>query len=85
MELVITAEGTARMMYQEELDLSTLGQAYVKRASHVEPDDQGLWWADLKPVDGPTLGPFQRRNEAVRAEIDWIVGQLAKSLMLTIT
>ena len=72
------------MIYQEEIDLSALGAAQIQRVSHVEPDEQGRWWADLSPVDGPILGPFPKRNEAVRGEIDWIVEQLAKSLLFIV-
>ena len=28
----------------------------IIRASHVEPDRQGRWLADLSPVAGPVLG-----------------------------
>ena len=38
------------------------------RASHVEPNDQGRWFADLAPVNGPILGPYTRRTEALEAE-----------------
>ena len=36
------------------------------------PDDQGRWWADLAPVDGPTFGPFDRRTQALDAERAWL-------------
>ncbi|MCI0640167.1 MAG: hypothetical protein L0Y70_13925 [Gemmataceae bacterium] len=44
----------------------------VERASHVEPDPVGHWWADLAPVGGPLLGPFDRRSEALQAESTWL-------------
>jgi hypothetical protein len=72
MELVITANGEIRLIYQEEVDLSTLGAACIQRASHVEPDAHGRWWADLRPVDGPILGPFEQRRLALTAEILWL-------------
>jgi hypothetical protein len=49
-----------------------LGQLTITRASHVEPDNRGLWQADLTPVGGPLLGPFERRSEALAAERDWL-------------
>lgn len=30
------------------------------------------FWADLGPVDGPILGPFETRGEALAAEAVWI-------------
>ena len=72
MNLVISASGVIRCLYDEVIDLNALGKATIMRASYVEPDDQGRWWADLHPVDGPVLGPFTLRSEALRAERDWL-------------
>jgi hypothetical protein len=44
----------------------------IQRASHVEPDASGAWWADLNPVNGPRLGPFAYRSEALTAEAEWL-------------
>ena len=41
----------------------------ITRASRVEPDAEGFWWADMGPVDGPVLGPFR----ALQAESGWLV------------
>ncbi len=30
------------------------------------------WWADLLPVDGPVLGPFDTNTEALEAEVVWL-------------
>lgn len=32
----------------------------------------GRWWADLTPVAGPVLGPFDSRAQALQAESDWL-------------
>src|SRR6185369_18080020 len=50
MELVIDRVGQVRCVYEEAIDLSALGAVSIQRASHVEPDGQGQWWADLAPV-----------------------------------
>ena len=60
--------GDVRCVYGEELDLRELGKLQITRASHVEPDRDGFWWADTGPVDGPVLGPFKNRTEALGAE-----------------
>ena len=31
-----------------------------------------VWWADLTPVDGPVLGPFNTRDYALKEEIEWL-------------
>jgi hypothetical protein len=38
----------------------------------VEPDRDGCWWADMGPVDGPALGPFRNRTEALGTERGWL-------------
>jgi hypothetical protein len=73
MELVVDAGGDVRCVYGEELDLRELGKLQITRASHVEPDRDGFWWADMAPVDGPVLGPFRSRTEALEAERGWLI------------
>ena len=72
MELVIETTGNARCVYGEELDLRALGSLEIRRGSHVEPTADGLWTADLAPVGGPILGPFEHRCSALEAEIAWL-------------
>jgi len=72
MELIISADGNARCVYGEELNLSALGEIQIRRASHVEPDESGQWWVDLSPVGGPKLGPFTIRSAALEAEMAWL-------------
>jgi hypothetical protein len=45
----------------------------ITRASHVEPDRDGFWWADMGPVAGPVLGPFRSRTEALETERGWLL------------
>jgi hypothetical protein len=72
MELVVDAGGDVRCVYGEELDLRELGKLQITRASHVEPDRDGNWWADMGPVNGPVLGPFRSRSVALGAERGWL-------------
>ncbi len=73
MELVVGVDGVARCIYDEALDLREIGKLQINRASHVEPDRDGFWWADMGPVDGPVLGPFRSRTEALGAEREWLL------------
>ena len=72
MLLVVEPGGRVRCRYGEAIDLAVLGVLSVRRASHVEPDGAGAWWADLSPAGGPRLGPYRLRSEALRAEADWL-------------
>jgi hypothetical protein len=77
MELVVAVDGYARCIYDEALDLREIGKLKITRASHVEPDRDGYWWADMGPVDGPVLGPYGSRSEALRAEREWLAARLS--------
>jgi hypothetical protein len=72
-ELVVGCDGGVKCIYDEELDLRALGRLRITRASQVEPDLDGNWWADMGPVGGPVLGPFGTRGGALAAERGWLV------------
>jgi hypothetical protein len=73
MDLIIDGAGTIRCIYDEAVDLHALGSVTIRRASHVEPDEHGRWWADLSPLGGPMLGAFGCRSEALAAEEGWLI------------
>ena len=71
--ITIGTDGTARMIYSDELaDLLAQGTSTIRRASHVEPAPNGGWIADMSPSDGPVLGPFALRQQALDAEVAWL-------------
>ena len=72
MDILVETTGAVRCLYGEAIDLSSLGQLQISRASHVEPDADGQWLADLTPLVGPVLGPFPCRSDALAAEAAWI-------------
>ena len=75
MELIIQPGGLARCVYDETIELAALGPLDIRRASHVEPTADGRWTADLSPVHGPILGPFDHRTEALAAEQAWLAAR----------
>ena len=77
MDLFVDSAGDIRCIYGEELDLREIGKLQITRASHVEPDRDGVWWADMGPVRGPVLGPFKNRTEALQAERGWLITDTA--------
>ena len=72
MQLIVHVDGAVSCLYDEAIDLTAMGSLKIERGSHVEPDDQGRWFADMAPVSGPKLGPFDRRSEALVAERTWL-------------
>jgi hypothetical protein len=65
-------DGVARCIYDEGIDLREIGTLKITRASHVVPDAEGYWWADMGPSGGPVLGPYESRSEALGAERGWL-------------
>jgi hypothetical protein len=71
-DLLIDKRGQVRCVYAEAVDLRHFGPLTIRRASHVEPTEDGRWTADLSPVDGPLMGPFPSRSTALQAEHEWL-------------
>ncbi|QDU76854.1 hypothetical protein Pan97_39110 [Bremerella volcania] len=73
MRLLIEPSGNCRCVYSEAIDVRQIGETSIRRGSHVEPTADGQWTADLSPVNGPVLGPFSTRSEALDAEVEWLL------------
>lgn len=74
MKIYVSPDGTARWIYQEEIDLPS---GTIQRASRVEPEADG-WWATM--VNGVRLGPFTKRSAALAAEIAYLEKALEESV-----
>lgn len=71
--IYVEPSGQVKFIWNDRLSfLKSSGQATIKRASHVEPDENCQWGADMSPVGGPVLGPFDSREEALAAEAEWL-------------
>ena len=77
---ILVIDGSVRFIYDDRIAqvLKKSGTLEVHRASHVEPTEDGLWEADLSPVGGPTLGPFETRKEALEQEVVWLNEHLSE-------
>lgn len=73
MELVIAVDGVTWWIEDEALDLRERGTLQITRASHVERDAEGNWWADMWPSCGTMQRPFSSRPEALEAERSWMM------------
>ena len=72
MIISIDNKGGVRAIYTDDFPWHALGKTLVQRASHVEPDHLGLWCADLTLSNGPKIGPFAKRADAIAAEVRWL-------------
>jgi hypothetical protein len=72
MIISIDRNGGVRAIYSDGFNWQALGKPLIQRASQVEPDQLGLWYADLTLSNGPKIGPFARRAYAIAAEIAWL-------------
>lgn len=73
MKIKINPDGTAIMIYTEDINIADLGSVQsITRVSRVEPTSGNQWAADMGPIGGPVLGAFDKRSDALSAEINWI-------------
>lgn len=81
MSLAIARDGTLTAIYDDALrDILDEGRLRIRRASTVEPDLYGNWWADMTPSGHDVkLGPFKMREDALRAERAFLTRQLFSS------
>lgn len=69
----IHPDGRITFIWSDHLaPLRSIGQTTIRRASTVEPNEDGRWEADLSLSGGPVLGPFSHRRDAIAAEIEWL-------------
>lgn len=67
----LNENGDLVYVYDDSISfLQDLGEFSVRRASHVEPTEDGKWTASM--VNGPVLGPFELRGQALAAEVDYL-------------
>lgn len=74
--LHILPNGTIEFLYNDDLGpLMDLGTTTIQRASTVDPRQENSkvnWYADLALSQGPILGPFATRDQAIAAETLWL-------------
>lgn len=72
MNLIVKPGGVIITIYSDAFEYKNLGEPHIRRVSKVEPTQSGLWIADLSLVDGPILGPFEKRCDAIDAELEYV-------------
>lgn len=83
MSIFVRPDGTIERIASDSVDLSRAGKRTIARASHVEPTGPAdrPWEADLSPVGGPKLGPFAKRGEALKAEVEWLENRMTQGAL----
>jgi hypothetical protein len=72
LRIKISPEGEISFIYNDVLEgLLHEGEAFVRRASNVEPHPDGGWTAHII-ADNVILGPFKFRYEALAKEIEYL-------------
>ena len=74
------ANGEAVFIYEDGHPCLKLGRAETKRASHVEPTEDGMWQADMGPVGGPRLSKSISRSTSLKLENEWMTENLLMQL-----
>ena len=74
MKIKIDNAGIITTIYEDDLiPLFNKANVAIRRASHVEPTNDGQWIADMSPTQpGLILGPYVTRKEALNAELEWL-------------
>ena len=69
----IDTQGNLQFIWNDKLrPLFDAGAGVIRRASNVEPTEDGRWQADLAPVGGPKLEPTLDRADALSSEVAWL-------------
>lgn len=75
MKIKINPDGTIILLYTEDICMEELGKVdSIKRLFHVEPTQDNKWTAtvNIGTSECVMLGPFNKRSEALEAEVAWI-------------
>lgn len=75
MKIKINPDGTINLLYTEDICVEELGKVdSIKRLFHVEPTQDNKWTATVNrdTSECVMLGPFDKRSEALEAEVTWI-------------
>jgi hypothetical protein len=75
--------GEVTSLWNDTINLLDLGEASVRRASHVEFDNERQGWVIFTPewteISGQPRGGFKVRGEALRFEEEWANEKVATS------
>lgn len=75
MKIKINTDGTINLLYTEDICVEELGEVdSIRRLFHVEPTQDNKWTATVNIGTSKCviLGPFDKRSEALTAEVAWI-------------
>ena len=86
LEVFIAADGTIEFIYDDDLVAAFSGvlpTPRTRRASFVEPTDNGRWSVDVTPTTRcpapDILDTYPTRTAALQAEVVWLSARLSRS------
>lgn len=60
-------------MHPDDFSFTELtGKVKVKRASNVEPTEDGKWQANMSPIGGEKLEKKDKRKDALKEEVEYL-------------
>lgn len=83
-EIMIRPDGSIAFIHDDSVteSLKDIGKTSIKRASNVEPTEDGQWNVDMSPVGGPeSLGiTFDKRADALASEVEFLKENFPESV-----
>lgn len=71
MHILVTKDGGVQMLHDDTAEIETLGKVSVKRASHVEYDNERQQWYVQSAATLKILEYFNTRDEALSWEKEY--------------
>lgn len=72
---LIKDDGDVDCLYTDKINLKEIGKLDVSRASTVEWDNDIQGWVVDILIDGHKIGPFDSREDALCAEVEYLNGK----------
>ncbi len=69
--LLFHKDGTAKCLYNEELELNQFGRLYTYRASTIEMNNNTCEW-EVTLEDGTFVGSWESRQVAIQQEVEYL-------------
>lgn len=73
--LLFHEDGTAKCLYNEEIELNKFGKLFTYRASTIEMNNDTCMW-EVRLEDGTLLGSWESRQVAIDREVAFLQSRM---------